>query len=72
MAELPEDTPLDVIEQPIAEGEARRAERATLVETQARCGQDTAEAQQQLQEIENTLAALHCRREYLRAMQVQP
>ncbi|WP_407528352.1 hypothetical protein [Methylobacterium oryzisoli] len=72
MAELPEDTPLDIIEQLIAEGEARRVEQATLVETQARCGQDIAEAQRQLQETEDTLAALHCRREYLRAMQAPP
>ncbi|WFT82064.1 MULTISPECIES: hypothetical protein [unclassified Methylobacterium] len=72
MAELPEDTALDVIEQLIAEGAARQAEQVLLVEAQERRGQDTAEARQVLREIEETLAALHCRRAYLQAMQAQP
>ncbi|ACL58594.1 hypothetical protein [Methylobacterium nodulans] len=72
MAELPEDTTLDVIEQLIDEGETRRAEQVLLIEMQDRRGQDTTEAEQVLQEIEDTLAALHCRRAYLRAMQTDP
>ncbi|MFE1600502.1 hypothetical protein [Methylobacterium sp. ID0610] len=72
MAELPEDTTLDVVDQLIGEGETRRAEQVLLVAMLARRGEDATAARQMLREIEDTLATLHCRRAYLRAMKTGP
>jgi hypothetical protein len=66
------DDSLDVVERLIDEGEARRIEQIRIIAYLTGCGQSIAEATHALQEIEDTLAALHCRWEYLQAMQEKP
>ena len=72
MASVPEDLPLNEVEQLIAEGEARRAEQLLVLQTQLRPDQDPNDARQNLQAIDEALAALRCRRSYLHAMQEKP
>ncbi|GJE45608.1 hypothetical protein [Methylobacterium soli] len=72
MIVLPEDTTLEVVDDLIAEAEERRTEQVALIEHLTRQGQATAESERVLAEIERVLAALQCRRSYLRAMQVRP
>lgn len=69
MTRLPEDIPLDEVEQLISEGEERRAEQLVFLQTQSRPDQDPNEARQNLQAIDEALVALRCRRSYLQAMQ---
>ncbi|MBP32592.1 MAG: hypothetical protein CMH16_25420 [Methylobacterium sp.] len=71
MSGLRDDEPLDQIEGEIEAGEARRAEWTGLIEQLERDGQDGADARCALREIEDALAALRCRRDYLRAMRAQ-
>ena len=52
---------LDALEARIAALEARRAEQVLLVENEARCDQDTTEAERGLRGIEEALAALRVR-----------
>ena len=66
MAELSEDTTLDVVDHLIAEGEASRIEQVALIEHLIHHGQSAVEAERVLTEIEDILAALRCRRSYLR------
>ena len=72
MVELPEDTTLDVVDHLIAEAEEHRIEQVALIEHLTRQRQSTTESERMLAEIEHRLAALHCRRSYLQAMQVRP
>ena len=71
MTTLSEDS-LDVVERLIDEGEARRIEQIRIIAHLTECGQNSAEATHALQAIEDTLAALRCRWEYLQAMQEKP
>ena len=72
MAELPEDTTLDVVDHLISEAEERRIEQVTLIDHLTRQQQSTIDSERMLTEIERILAALHCRRSYLQAMQAKP
>jgi hypothetical protein len=71
MAELPEDTTLDVVGL-IAEAQEHRFEQVALIEHLTQQRQTTIESRRMLTEIEQILAVLHCRRSYLQAMQVKP
>jgi hypothetical protein len=71
MSGLRDDEPLDQIEGEIEAGEARRAEWTGLIEQLERDGQDSADARCALREIDDVLAALRYRRDYLRAMRAQ-
>jgi hypothetical protein len=66
------DDSLDVVERLIDEGEARRIEQIQIIAHLTESGQSTDAATHALQEIEDTLAALRCRWEYLQAMQEKP
>lgn len=72
MARVPEDLPLNEVEQLISEGEARQAEQLMVLQTQAQPDQDPNDVRQNLQAIDEALAALRCRRSYLQAMQEKP
>ena len=72
MVDLPEDTPLDVVDHLIAEAEAHRIEQVALIEHLTRQAQSTTAAEQQLTQIEEILSALLCRRAYLHAAQEKP
>ena len=72
MAELPEDTTLDVVDHLIAEAEEHRIEQAALIEHLIWQQKSTIESERMLTEIERILAALQCRRSYLQAMQAKP
>ena len=71
MTTLSEDS-LDVVERLIDEGEARRIEQIRIIAHLTERGQNSAEGTHALQDIEDTLAALRCRWEYLQAMQEKP
>ena len=72
MARVPEDLPLEEVEQLISQGEARRAEQLLVLQAQAWPDQDTNDARESLQAIDGALAALRCRRSYLQAMREKP
>ena len=72
MAELPEDTTLDVVDHLIAEAEEHRFEQVALIEHLTQQRQSTIESERMLTDIERILAALNCRRSYLQAMQTNP
>jgi hypothetical protein len=72
MARLPEDIPLEEIEQQIREGEARQAEQLLVLETQEWPNQFPNAARESLEAINEALSALRCRRSYLQAMQEKP
>ena len=72
MARVPEDLPRNEIKQLIGEGEARRTEQLLVLQTQPRPDQEPNDARQNLQAIDEVLAALRCRRSYLQAMQETP
>ncbi|MHB2208019.1 hypothetical protein [Methylobacterium sp. CM6257] len=71
MSGLRDDEPLDRIEGEIEAGEARRAEWTGLIEQLERDGRDSADARCALRGIDDVLAALRCRRDYLRTMRAQ-
>ena len=52
----------------IGAGESHRAQLITVLERQARCGQNTAEAVRALQEVEDTLADLRSHQSALQEM----
>ena len=72
MVDLPEDAPLDVVDDLIAEAEEHRIEHIVLIEYQTRQRQNTRDAERILAKIEAILAGLRCRRSYLQAMQAKP
>jgi len=72
MVDLPEDTPLDIVDDLIGEAEEHRVEQVALMEHLTCQAQSTAEAERQLTAIEDILAALRCRRSYLQAMRMRP
>ncbi|GEP06326.1 hypothetical protein [Methylobacterium oxalidis] len=67
MVDLPEDTPLDVVDHLIAEAEEHRIEQVALIEHLSRLAQSTVDAESQLSQIEEILATLLRRRAYLQA-----
>ena len=63
---------LAVTKRRLHEDEVRRSAQTALIDALNGRGQSTAEATHALQDIEDTLAALRCRWEYLQAMQEKP
>jgi len=71
ITDLPEHQ-LEVVDRLIAAGRAHQAQLITMLERHTKCGQNTAEAACALQEVEDTLAALHSHQSDLQAKLTKP